>query len=94
MHLEDIRDEGTLVSMIKSSLERDSIESFRSEMTRKIKKVNKSIKTICKNEYEGYIHIMNEVPKLEATLSSITESLANGYKKIYVIIIMNVEICR
>jgi uncharacterized protein Yka (UPF0111/DUF47 family) len=87
MHLEDIKDEGTLVSMIKTSLQNDSIESFRSEVTRKIKKINKSIKTICKDEYEGYMHIMTEVPKLETNLDSITEELSNSYAKIYVLIL-------
>ncbi len=83
---EEVKDESTLVAMIKTALQQGVVEAFRSEMTGRIKKVNKKLRNICKEEYEGYIHVMNQVPLLEENLASISDSLAAGYQKIYVLL--------
>jgi len=84
MNTEEIKDESTLVSLIKNSLQQNTAENLRIEVTNRIKKTNKKIKNICKEEYEGYIHVMNQVPLLETSLTSISTALSTGYQKIYV----------
>ncbi len=43
MYAEEIKEESTLVTAIKNALLQGSVDSFRSDMTSRAKKVNKKI---------------------------------------------------
>ena len=43
MHTEEIKDEAALVAAIKSALQQNAVDTFRTEMVNRIKKVDKKI---------------------------------------------------